>query len=265
MNAIPLSAFNPGPFTGAGNWTWLIQGRDPTLVDAGIGEARHLDALEQALGGARLAQVLVSHAHTDHAGGAHRMAERFPGVRLRKMPWPHRDARSPVSYEPISDGDAIEAGDSSLVAVHTPGHAPDHLCFWHEPTRTLFGADLVVKGSTVWIPASEGGDLAAYIASLERIIALNPARILPAHGDVVDDPLPILRGYLDHRRERESQIVAALRQDAADLDALVSRVYTRLKPVLERLARESLLAHLVKLEGEGRARREGEVWHIMNP
>src|SRR5688572_20348110 len=138
VTPIPLHAHNPGPMTGDGNWTWLITGRVNTLIDAGAGTPAHLDALEQALGGAPLAQVLVTHAHVDHIGGSAAVAERFPGVRFRKMAWPGRDQKWPVGWDPIVAGEIVAAGDSTLVAVHTPGHAPDHLCFWHHDTRALF-------------------------------------------------------------------------------------------------------------------------------
>ena len=174
--------------TGDGNWTFLFTGRVNTLVDAGAGIPAHLDAIEQALGGAPLAQVLVTHAHVDHIGGAPALAQRFPGVRFRKMPWPERDVKWPVGWDPIVAGEIVAAGDSTLAAVHTPGHAPDHLCFWHAETRALLCGDLVQRGNTVWIPASLRGDLIDYLASLERARALEPALLLPAHGPVIDEP-----------------------------------------------------------------------------
>ena len=131
MKPIPIHAFNPGPYTGDGNWTWLIRGRVTTLIDAGTGEPRHLEAVAQALDGAPLSQVIVTHGHTDHASGATSLAARFPGVRFLKMPWPERDGRWPAPWEPLADGSVVPAGDEALTAVHTPGHAPDHLCFWH--------------------------------------------------------------------------------------------------------------------------------------
>ena len=265
MKPLPLHAFNPGPITGAGNWTWLVPGRVPTLIDAGQGDPRHLDALERALEGSPLAQVLVTHGHSDHAAGAAAIAARLAGVRFRKMPWTERDSKWAVDWEPLGDGDAIAAGDTSLTAVHTPGHAPDHLCFWDAETRTLFGGDLAVRGSTVWIPTSVGGDLTEYLASLERILALAPARILPAHGEVIDNPEELLRGYLAHRQEREQQILEALRAGTSEPDAIVEHVYRSIKERLIPLAKESVLAHLVKLEREGRARRDGEAWHIIGP
>jgi glyoxylase-like metal-dependent hydrolase (beta-lactamase superfamily II) len=163
VTPVPIHAFNPGPITGAGNWTWLIPGRIPTLIDAGAGDPRHIEALVSALAGGPsatstpLAQVLVTHGHTDHAGGALAVAGQFPGVRFRKMPWLERDLKWGVTWEPLADGDIIQAGDTTLAAIHTPGHAPDHLCFWHGESRTLFGGDLAIAGTTVWIPISLQG------------------------------------------------------------------------------------------------------------
>jgi glyoxylase-like metal-dependent hydrolase (beta-lactamase superfamily II) len=265
MNPVAVHAFNPGPMTGTGNWTWLIRGRVTTLIDAGTGQPQHLDELQRALDGAPLAQVLVTHGHVDHASGVIALAARFPGARFLKMPWPERDSRWPVAWEPLADGSAVAAGDETLVAVHTPGHAPDHLCFWHAESRTLFCGDLAVKGTTVYIPPNLGGDLIEYLASLVRVLALDPARLLPAHGPVIDAPEPILRGYLEHRREREEQILDALRQGDADPEAMVARIYRGLKDALVPVARESVLAHLLKLEREGRAGRREEAWHIIEP
>jgi glyoxylase-like metal-dependent hydrolase (beta-lactamase superfamily II) len=264
VHVVPIHAFNPGPITGAGNWTYLITGRVPTLVDAGTGDPRHLDALAAALDGATLAQVVVTHSHSDHAGGARAVEERHPGVRFLKMPWPERDPKWDVSWSFIEGGAVLEAGDTTLATIHTPGHAPDHLCLWHEQSRTLFGGDLAVKGSTVWIPTSLQGDLVEYLASLERIIELQPSRILPAHGAVIDDPEAVLRGYLAHRQEREQQVVAALREGNGDPDAIVEHLYRGIKERLIPMARESVLAQLLKLEREGRVRRDAEAWHIID-
>jgi ribonuclease/clavin/mitogillin len=250
--------------TGEGNWTWLIPGRVPTLIDAGTGEPAHLEALASALGDAALVQVLVTHAHTDHASGAPAIAARMPATRFRKMLWPERDAKWPVAYERLSDGDVVDAGDEALTVVHTPGHAPDHLCFWHEPTRTLFGGDLAVKGTTVWIPAHLQGDLADYLASLERVRALRPARLLPAHGPVIENPEAVLRGYIEHRLEREQQILEALRQGDSTPEEITGRVYRGLNPQLLPMAREGVLAHLAKLEREHRTRRDGDRWVILS-
>jgi glyoxylase-like metal-dependent hydrolase (beta-lactamase superfamily II) len=265
MNPVPIHARNPGPITGDGNWTWLLRGRVPTLIDAGTGEPGFLDALDRALEEERLVQVLVTHGHVDHASGAPALAERHPGVRFRKMPWPERDRNWDVGWEPIDDGDVIEAGDSSLEAVYTPGHAPDHLCFWHAASRLLFCADLAVLGSSIFIPATFGGDLAAYLASLERVRALRPSRMLPAHGAVIEEPDTLIDGYIAHRRQREEQVIDALRRGDRTPDDILARVYTHIEPHLRKLAGESVLAHLLKLEHDGRARRDGDAWHIIDP
>jgi glyoxylase-like metal-dependent hydrolase (beta-lactamase superfamily II) len=251
--------------TGTGNWTWLIPGRVPTLIDAGTGKEEHLVALADALSGAVLAQVLVTHAHTDHASGAPAIAERMPDVRIRKMLWPDRDAKWPAPYEPLSDGDAIPAGDTTLTVIHTPGHSPDHLVFWDEETRSVFCGDLAVRGATVWIPANLQGDLTAYLASLERVLALAPERMLPAHGPVIDDPEKVLRGYIEHRLERERQILGAMHEGDSTPDEIVTRVYRGLKEQLRPMAREGVIAHLVKLEREGRAFRDGDTWQSVSP
>lgn len=264
MNPLPIFAFNPGPITGDGNWTWLLRGAVPTLIDAGVGEPRHLDAIAEALAGARLAQVLVTHAHVDHASGAPALHRMFGVSRFLKRPWPERDATWPVAWEAVRDGEVVRAGDTELVAIHTPGHAPDHLCFWHEPSRTVFGGDLAIKGTSVWIPARLGGDLGAYLASLERVLALNPARMLPAHGSPIDNPVPVLRAYVEHRLEREAQVIAALRAGDSTPEQVVARVYESLKPSLLPLALESVIAHLQKLERDGRARMHQDAWTIID-
>lgn len=251
--------------TGDGNWTWLIRGRVPTLIDAGTGEPRHLDAIAAALNGARLAQVLVTHAHSDHASGAAGIAARMPGVRFFKAPWPERDARWTAAWEPLGDGDVVDAGDTSLTVIHTPGHAPDHVCFWHDASRTMFCGDLAIKGSTVYIPSAHHGDLAAYIASIERVIALQPLRLLPAHGAVIDEPLTTLRRYLMHRKEREDQIIELLIRGVSTADAIAAVLYRGLGEARLIRAREMVGAHLIKLEREGKVIHRDDAWHMIRP
>jgi glyoxylase-like metal-dependent hydrolase (beta-lactamase superfamily II) len=262
VNPIPLHAFNPGPMTGEGNWTWLLPGRVPTLIDAGVGQPAHLDALEAALGGSTLVQVLVTHGHSDHASGAAAIAARFPPVRLLKMALPGRDERWHVPWEALQDRQTIPAGDAELVAVHTPGHARDHLCFWHADSRTLFGGDLAIEGSTVWIPSTQEGDLRAYLGSLERILALDPVRIYPAHGSVIESPARLLRSYLTHRRRRENQVIARLRSGAATAEAVADTIYANLADELRPRAVETVRAHLQKLEQDGLVERRGDAWRI---
>ena len=258
-----LPAFNPGPLTGAGNNTYLIPGPEPLLVDAGVGDPRHLDALAEALGGVPLARVVVTHDHADHASGAAALLARWPGVTLLKMPWPGRDRRDGRGGVRVDAAGRRRRprgrpGDGfRLQVVWTPGHAPDHVCLFEPAGRVLFGGDLLVQNDTVVIPASDGGSLTQYLASLARVRALVPSRVLPAHGPAIDDPAALIDRYVEHRRAREAQILRALAAGPLTPADIVARVYVGLKPALVDFARESVLAHLVKLEEEGKVTREG--------
>jgi endoribonuclease LACTB2 len=256
---VPLHAANPGPMTGAGNWTYFFPGRDPVLIDAGTGLAAHIDSIA-ATRTEGPGHVVVSHAHGDHISGSGAIAARWPETRFSKYPWPDRDARYPLRWEPLADGDVIAAGDSELQVVHTPGHSPDHLAFWHSPTRTLLSGDLVTPGTTVVILASSGGSLTEYLHSLKRVLALAPVRLLPSHGDPIDDPADLIRRYLEHRRQREIQVLTALEAGLQTVDAIVDRIYVGLSAALVPMARESVLAHLIKLEQDGLASRNGDSW-----
>jgi glyoxylase-like metal-dependent hydrolase (beta-lactamase superfamily II) len=252
-----LHAGNPGPLTGEGNWTYLIEGDRPVLIDAGVGTPSHLDDIDAAAG-TRDLHLVVTHAHSDHISGAPAIRERRPRTTLSKMPWPIRDRD--LAWTPLADGDVIATGEGPLQVVHTPGHAPDHICLWHADSRTLFVGDMLVHGTTVVIPASHGGSVVDYLASLDRLLRLDPARALPAHGPVIEDPQALIHYYIRHRAEREAQVVAALESGAVTVEDLLARIYPGLQPALEGFARESLLAHLIKLEREHRVRRDDTRW-----
>jgi glyoxylase-like metal-dependent hydrolase (beta-lactamase superfamily II) len=207
------------------------------LIDAGVGDAAHLDAIAEALDDAALDLVLITHGHVDHAAGAPALARRWPGVVVR----------GGGVGNPLEDGENFRAGGTSLLAVHTPGHAPDHYCFLDESTRDVYCGDLARIGGTVVIPASRGGSLREYLASLERIRALQPRRLLPAHGPVVTDPQGLIGEYLAHRAARERQIVDALKDGCTRVEDLVARIYPELSPSLRGAAEETVRAHLVKL------------------
>ena len=263
MNAIPLHAGNPGPMTGRGNWTYLIPGSAPVLIDAGVGEAPHLDALFAHVPSGP-AQVLVTHIHPDHASGAPAVAQRAPDAAFLKFPWTARDAEIPVPWRPLSDGDVVDTGEGPLRVVHTPGHAPDHVILWHETSGTAFTGDLLVLGSTVVIPASHGGVLADYLRSLERLAALGVRRAWPAHGPVIDDPLALIDRYLAHRHQREQQVREVLSAGPARVADIVARLYYGLDPALMAQAHESVLAHLEKLDADGVAEptEAGGFWRL---
>ncbi len=259
MKPTLLHAANPGPYTGDGNWTYLIAGNRPVLIDAGVGQPEHLAAIAAATTGGPV-DVVVTHAHSDHASGAPMIQSRWPAARFLKHPWPARDVGVP--WLTLADGETVMTGTGPLEVLHTPGHSPDHIALWHADSRTLFVGDLLQLGSTVFIPASSGGSLAQYLASLERLRQLSPLRAWPAHGPVIEDPVALITQYIEHRRQREVQVLAALSDGLQTVEAITERVYVNLAPALIPMARESVLAHLVKLADEGKARRRDVDWAV---
>ena len=251
--------------TGRGNNTYLLIGSsgEAALIDAGVGEPRHVADLERQLGEhhAQLQRVLVTHAHPDHASGAPALGARHPAARFQKALWPEEDRKYHVRWESLFDGDQIAAGGEGLVALHTPGHAPDHLAFWHESSHTVFAGDLVIEGSSVMIEASRGGNLSQYLAALERIRALAPRRLLPAHGPEAADPVGLLTHYLEHRLLRERQVIAALASGRETVQAIAESIYDGLAAALMPAARENVRAHLEKLQAEGTAFEENGRWN----
>ncbi len=257
---VRLDAHNPGPMTGGGNQTYLVGGRGgASLVDAGVGEPRHLAAIDRALAGRPLTHVLVTHAHVDHIAGAPALAARHPAAAFARFSCAH-DAASSIAWRPLADGDRIDSGGVSLVVLHTPGHAPDHVAFWHEASGTLFSGDMVNPGGSVMIDWSRGGRMDQYLASLDRLLALEPRRLLAAHGGEVADPQAVIREHIAHRRLRGEQIAAALGDRPATVQAIAESIYHGLGPVLMGAARENVRAHLEQLRLEGRAVEDDGGW-----
>src|SRR5215470_3263641 len=242
---------NPGPFTGPGTNTWLLDdGRVVAVVDPGPEDVRHLAALQKALGGSAVGVVLVTHSHADHLELAERLALLH-------------DAR--VSrYPELSDGDVVHVGTMTLVALHTPGHAPDHLAYWMPEDRVLFTGDLILGRGSSMVTYPEG-DVAAYLNSLERVAELRPRMLFPGHWDPVQEAQAKIDEYREHRLARERQIVAELDRDGpGTATELTERVYaaelaaSEAREQLLRAAEMTLRAHLRKLVDEGRvAERDG--------
>jgi ribonuclease/clavin/mitogillin len=243
---------NPGLMTGPGTNTYLVGRRDPILIDTGAGVAEYLPLLEGYLGERHWpqpARVILTHRHRDHLGGVEQLRRRFEGLSVAKMI--HRDAELPQGLANLHDGQVIEGEGVTLVAVHTPGHASDHLCYYLREEKALFTGDVILGGSTTVIPA-EDGDLGDYLASLRRLQSLDVERIYPAHGPVIENAPAKIREYLDHRMERERQILDALTDGLEAIPVIVERIYSDVPAALHPVAAQSVHSHLKKLATEGR-------------
>jgi glyoxylase-like metal-dependent hydrolase (beta-lactamase superfamily II) len=260
-----LDACNPGPVTGPGNNTFLLaSGGAAVLIDAGVGHPGHLSALGRVLGetGTSLVAVAATHGHLDHVSGAAALASEHRGARFMKSPASGDAAIQGVVWHPLVDGDEIRFGGESVRAVHTPGHAPDHIAFWHDPTCSLFTGDLLIAGGSVMIQASRGGNLRQYLESLERVRDLQPRVLWPAHGPCIEDPAAAVCAALEHRRRREEQVLEALRTGHRTVEAMAESIYDDLEPRLLAAAKETVRAHLEKLEADGLAAdRDG--WRLL--
>jgi glyoxylase-like metal-dependent hydrolase (beta-lactamase superfamily II) len=246
---VRVTAPNPGMMTGPGTNTYLIGERELVVVDPGPDDAGHLDALAGA-GAGRIRTIVVTHTHPDHAPGAAGLAARTGaeviGFGPREGFEPDRSA---------GDGFVVEADHRALRAVHTPGHASNHLCWLLEDEGMVFSGDHVMQGSTVVI-APPDGDMAAYLESLRLLRDLDPElrSIAPGHGSVIDDPAAVLDGIVAHRLDRELTVADALAAArTATVDDLVPVVYADVHEALHPVARYSLWAHLRKLGEEAHA------------
>ncbi len=232
---------NPGPYTGPGTNTWLLDaGRVTVVIDPGPDDDSHLDAIQRALKGATVGVVLVTHSHPDHLPLADRLAALHKAT-VRRFP-------------ELADGDVVRAGNLNLTALHTPGHSADHVAFWLAADRALFTGDLVLGRGSSMVTYPEG-DVAAYIRSLDRLIALDPAILFPGHWDPVKDARPKLEEYRAHRLDREAQIRAELARRGGTARELTERVYgAGIGEELMVAAEMTMRAHLQKLVDEGHAR-----------
>jgi glyoxylase-like metal-dependent hydrolase (beta-lactamase superfamily II) len=256
---VVVRGLNPGPFTGPGTNTCLIgTGDRPILLDTGSGVADYIPLLERVLreeyGASQPGEIVLTHVHPDHIGGASDVIEHFGPLSVRKKPWPELDSSFNVELTEIGDGTVIKTEGATLRAIYTPGHAPDHLCFLLEEEQALFTGDVVLGVGTTVIPV-RGGDMGLYLASLERLLELNLKRIYPGHGPVIEDPMERIQSYIDHRLAREAQILEAMQAGEDTVERMVERIYVDTPRALHPAAGQSVLSHLLKLEAEKRASR----------
>jgi glyoxylase-like metal-dependent hydrolase (beta-lactamase superfamily II) len=257
MRVVRILAPNPSVYTLEGTNAWIVGDEPSIVIDPGPAKADHLGELERAA--EPVAHVLVTHHHEDHAEGALAFADR---VKARPHAWDVDGA------ERLKDGARFAGGGVDLVAIHTPGHSADHVAFYAPDEAALFTGDTVVGRGTTFIDPVDG-DLAKYLASLERLLSLAPRTIYPGHGPVVLDARSKLREYIEHRAERERQIVDSLEAGPQKVEDLVAAIYSEYPADVLPLAVRSVTAHLIKLEAEGKATKSGRAavatWTLLEP
>jgi glyoxylase-like metal-dependent hydrolase (beta-lactamase superfamily II) len=235
---------NPGPYTGPGTNTWIVEaGPVVAVIDPGPDDESHLAAINARIGGATVGVVLVTHSHPDHLPLAERLASAH-----------HASVRR---YPDLGDGDVVRVGTLNVTAVYTPGHSADHLCFWLDGDRALFTGDLILGSGSSMVTYPEG-DVAAYLRSLERVAALRPRLLFPGHWDPVENAMGKIDEYLAHRLARESQVLAEVRRGAGTARELTQRVYGNLDDQLMVAAEMTMRAHLRKLVDDGAVRSSGD-------
>jgi glyoxylase-like metal-dependent hydrolase (beta-lactamase superfamily II) len=251
-----IIANNPGPMTYFGTNTYLIESADGLVVlDPGPeGHPEHVEAILRHTGG-QIALILVSHTHHDHIGAvpALQAATGAPTVGFRESASPAFDPDIKLDH-----GGSI----AGMVALHTPGHASDHLCYALSAAsgdKVLFSADHVMSWSTS-VVSPPGGDMRDYFASLDLLLGRDDDVYLPGHGPPLRDPRGLVRGMLAHRRLREQSIAHRLAEGPADTYTIMDALYSQLDARLRRAAERNVLAHLLKMEADGKAVREGDLW-----
>jgi len=249
-------AGNPGPLTLDGTRTYVLGGDPCLVIDPGPDLADHLDAVEVALGAVEVAAVCITHYHPDHAAGAAELVLRLGAPLAATRGSAELAALGPPEI-PLVAGAAVEFGGGQLEVVAAPGHCPDHICFYWPEARALFAGDVILGEGTSMIAPPEG-DMADYLATLERLAQLDLAVIYPGHGPEIREPAAKIAEYAHHRREREIQVLAALATGARTVPEIRAQVYQDLDPRLFPAAEGSVLAHLAKLLTEGRVQREDD-------
>ena len=260
-------AENPGPFTFRGTGVYIVGDRDVAVIDPGPDTPSHVAALRRALDGRRVSHILVTHTHNDHSPAAKPLKE-WSDARTYAF-GPHGSGKfddgvkveegGDMAFVPdvrVKDGDVIAGDGYTFECVYTPGHTSNHMCFGLREEKALFTGDHVMGWSTTVVTPPDG-DMAAYMASLRKLLARDDAILYPTHGAPVRDPKPFIQAYIDHRLEREAQILACLKDGIETIPEMVARMYVDTDKRLHPAAARSVLAHLIQLEQERRVVVDG--------
>lgn len=255
-----IVAPNPGPLTGPGTNTYVVGERRRIVIDPGPTDPSHVEQILAVTGGA-VERILCTHSHPDHSPGAVVLRERT-GAAVFGMPAPD-DGYQDDTYVPdhgLADGERIVDGELSLRILHTPGHASNHACLLLERAGLLFTGDHLMSGSTVVILPPDGS-MRQYLDSLRRLRDMPLRDLAPGHGPVMRGAIAEIDRVVKHRLMRESRVIAAFgARGTATLEEILPEVYADVPVALHPVALHSLLAHVIKLEEEGRARRSGAAW-----
>jgi glyoxylase-like metal-dependent hydrolase (beta-lactamase superfamily II) len=257
-------AHNPSAFTYYGTQTYLLGTDAVAVIDPGPDLPEHVDALIAAIGGRPLSAILVTHTHRDHSPAARPLAQATGAPIIGCAPLAMEGTALEAGFDPehapdrvLTDGDEIAVAGDALSAVATPGHTSNHLCFaWR---GALFTGDHVMGWSTTVVVPPDG-DMADYMASLDKLRGRDDAIFYPAHGPAVANPQQYVRHLIGHRMQRETQILRLVGERARDIPDIVAEAYPALDPRLVMAAGASVLAHLLDLERRGHVVREGDLW-----
>lgn len=244
MRIVRVLAPNPGVRELEGTNTWVVGDPPAIVIDPGPDDAGHAE--EVARTAVSVGVILLTHDHPDHAPGSARLAD-VTGAQVHAL-------RPPDGGERLRDGGLVASGGASLLVVATPGHTPDSVSFFSGDRGALFTGDTVLGRGTSVIDPPEG-DLTSYLRSLRRMRDLTPRTIYPGHGPTVLRAIERLDEYIEHRAMREEQVLAGLADGPRSPEELVSMIYADYSPDVYELAARSVLAHLLKLEREGRAEK----------
>lgn len=263
-------ARNPSPFTHAGTGTYIVGNGRVAVIDPGPMLEAHVDALLSALGerGEQVAHILVTHTHLDHSGAAQLLAARTgartygfgPHAQGRHQPEDVVEAGADWKFRPdltLVEGDTVEGEDYALTALHTPGHCSNHLCFALANGKTLFTGDHVMGWSTSVIVPPDG-DMGDYLANLERLLTRDDAQYLPTHGPAISDPKPLVAAFIQHRREREAQLLTCLSRGVRRISDAVEIMYADVPKHLHPAAARSAFAQMLHLFERGKVKTEGQ-------